>query len=115
MLGVSCESVNFLKAWADDIKSFNGLNHFNINLLADKDRVVAHLYGLIEPTYRDNFSGIPYPCRGLFIIDPEKTLKMMSFHPWSMGRNTSEILRTIDSLQLTRQYNNKVGIVYTIW
>ena len=72
--------------------------------------MVAHLYGLIEPTYRDNFSGIPYPCRGLFIIDPEKTLKMMSFHPWSMGRNTSEILRTIDSLQLTRQYNNKVSI-----
>ena len=71
--------------------------------------MVAHLYGLIEPTYRDNFSGIPYPCRGLFIIDPEKTLKMMSFHPWSMGRNTSEILRTIDSLQLTRQYNNKVS------
>ena len=72
---------------------------------------LAHLYGLIEPTYRDNFTGIPYPCRGLFIIDPDHILKMMSFHPWSMGRNTSEILRTIDSLQLTQQFNNKVKII----
>ena len=57
---------------------------------------------------RDNFSGIPYPCRGLFIIDPEKVLKMMTFHPCSLGRSTKEVLRCIDSLQLTREYNNKV-------
>ncbi len=66
-------------------------------------------FGLIEPTYRDNLSGIPYPCRGLFVIDPSKILRMMSLHPWSMGRSTQELLRTIDSFQLTRQYENKVG------
>ena len=98
----------FLKDWSSDIKSFSELDEFNINLFADEDRSVARKYGLIEPTYRDNFSGIPYPCRGLFIIDPDKILKMMSFHPWSVGRNTGEILRTIDSLQLTRQFHNKV-------
>ena len=65
-------------------------------------------YGLIEPSYRDNFTGIAYPCRGLFLVDPDKILKMMCFHPWSMGRSTEEILRSIDSLQLTRKYENKV-------
>ena len=65
-------------------------------------------YGLIEPTYRDNFSGIAYPCRGLFLVDPDKILKMMCFHPWSLGRSTDEILRSIDSVQLTRKYENKV-------
>ena len=100
----------FLKDWSSDIKSFSDLDEFNINLFADEDRSVARKYGLIEPTYRDNFSGIPYPCRGLFIIDPDKILKMMSFHPWSVGRNTGEILRTVDSLQLTRQFHNKVNI-----
>ena len=110
LLGVSCENVMFLKDWSSDIKSFSDLDEFNINLFADEDRSVARKYGLIEPTYRDNFSGIPYPCRGLFIIDPDKILKMMSFHPWSVGRNTGEILRTVDSLQLTRQFHNKVNM-----
>ena len=63
---------------------------------------------MIEPTYRDNFSGIAYPCRGLFLVDPDKILKMMCFHPWSLGRSTDEILRSIDSVQLTRKYENKV-------
>ena len=65
-------------------------------------------FGLIEPTYRDNLYGIPYPCRGLFIIDPSKVVRQMSFYPWSVGRSTSELLRTIDSLQLTDAFENKV-------
>ena len=65
-------------------------------------------FGLIEPTYRDNLYGIPYPCRGLFIIDPSKVVRQMSFYPWSVGRSTSELIRTIDSLQLTEAFENKV-------
>ena len=53
-------------------------------------------------------TGIPYPCRGLFVIDPEKIVRLMSFHPWSVGRSTNELLRTLDSLQLTRDFENKV-------
>ena len=63
---------------------------------------------MIEPTYRDNLYGIPYPCRGLFIIDPSKVVRQMSFYPWSVGRSTSELIRTIDSLQLTDAFENKV-------
>ena len=69
-------------------------------------------YGLIEPTYRDNMYGIPYPCRGLFIVDPRKTVRMMSFHPWSVGRSTNELIRTLDSLQLTDAFENKVLLYY---
>jgi len=97
-----------LNVWAEDVKCLNKLDKFPITLLADEDRKVAFQYGLIEPSYRDNFSGIAYPCRGLFLVDPDKILKMMCFHPWSMGRSTEEILRSIDSLQLTRKYENKV-------
>ena len=109
MLGVSCEDVNLLHAWSKDITSYYKLDKFPITLLADEDRKVAFQYGLIEPTYRDNFSGIAYPCRGLFLVDPDRILKLMSFHPWSMGRSTGEILRSIDSLQMTRKYNDKVS------
>ncbi|TRY73796.1 hypothetical protein TCAL_02198 [Tigriopus californicus] len=108
LLGISCEDVNLLHDWAGDIKAYYGLEHFPVTLLADESRAVAYLYGLIEPTYRDNFSGIPYPCRGLFIIDPKKIIRMMSFHPWSIGRCTKEIIRSVDSLQLTDSFDNKV-------
>eukprot|EP00095_Tigriopus_kingsejongensis_P005626 maker-scaffold335_size202896-snap-gene-1.18 protein:Tk05626 transcript:maker-scaffold335_size202896-snap-gene-1.18-mRNA-1 annotation:"PREDICTED: peroxiredoxin-6-like" len=108
LLGISCEDVNLLHEWGADIKAYYGLEEFPVTLLADEGRSVAYLYGLIEPTYRDNFSGIPYPCRGLFIIDPKKILRMMSFHPWSMGRCTKEILRSVDSLQMTDLFDNKV-------
>ena len=109
LLGISCEDVSLLVEWSIDIKAYHKLEKFPITLLADEDRKVAFQYGLIEPTYRDNFSGIAYPCRGLFIVDPDKVLKLMSFHPWSMGRSTEEILRSIDSLQMTRRFNEKVS------
>ena len=109
LLGVSCEDVSLLNLWSTDIKAYHKLEKFPITLLADEDRKVAFQFGLIEPTYRDNFSGMAYPCRGLFIVDPDKILKLMSFHPWSMGRSTEEILRSIDSLQMTRKFNDKVN------
>ena len=65
-------------------------------------------YGIIDSSYRNQEHGMPYPCRGLFIIDPHKIVRMMSFHPWSMGRSTKELLRTIDSLQLTQKFEHKV-------
>ena len=65
-------------------------------------------YGLIEPTYRNGVYGTAYPCRGLFLVDPNKTIRLMSFHPWSIGRSTKEILRSIDSLQMTDSFENKV-------
>ena len=108
LLGVSCEDVSLLNLWSTDIKAYHKLEKFPITLLADEDRKLAFQFGLIEPTYRDNFSGMAYPCRGLFIVDPDKILKLMSFHPWSMGRSTEEILRSIDSLQMTRKFNDKV-------
>ena len=101
-----------LETWIADIKYYHNVEDFNVNLLADEDRHVSHLFGLIEPTIRDSYTGIPYPCRGLFIIDPDKVLSMMSLYPWSVGRNISEIIRVVDSLQLTRLYKNSVSICF---
>ena len=103
-----------LETWITDIKYYHNVEDFNINLMADEDRHVSHLFGLIEPTIRDSYTGIPYPCRGLFIIDPDKVLSMMSLYPWSVGRNISEIIRVVDSLQLTRLYKNSVSIAFLI-
>jgi len=109
LLGISCEDVTILNTWADDIRVYYKLPEFPITLFADEDRKVAFQYGLLEPSFRDEFSGMAYPCRAMFIIDPNKVLKYMSFHPWSMGRSTDEALRCIDSLQLTSRFHQMVG------
>ena len=65
-------------------------------------------YGIIDSSYRNPQHGMAYPCRAMVIIDPHKIVRMMSYHPWSMGRSTEEIIRTLDSLQLTQHFEHKV-------
>src|SRR5205085_5468720 len=84
--------------WSRDIEETQGAP-LNFPLIADADRKVSNLYGMIHPN-ADNTMTV----RSVFIIGPDKKVKLMLTYPASTGRNFAELLRVIDSLQLTANY-----------
>src|SRR5262249_62001545 len=85
--------------WAEDIKETQG-HALNFPVIADADRKVSDLYGMIHPNANDTLT-----VRSVFIIDPKKKVRLMLTYPASTGRNFDEILRVIDSLQLTDKHS----------
>jgi thioredoxin-dependent peroxiredoxin len=98
MLAVSVDSVEDHKRWIGDIEDTQKAS-MNFPLLGDSDRKVAKLYDMIHPEANDTLT-----VRSVFIIDPNKKIRTIITYPASTGRNFSEILRVIDSLQLTDGY-----------
>ena len=98
VVGVSVDTVADHHGWAGDIADVTG-NALNFPLLADPDRVVADLYGMIHPNALNTLT-----VRTVFIIAPDKTVKLTLTYPAATGRNFNEILRTIDSLQRTSEH-----------
>ncbi len=84
------------------IKDINETQHCDVNfpIIADEDRTVATLYDMIHPNASEKFT-----VRSLFIIGPDKKVKLFITYPASTGRNFHEVLRVIDSLQLTANYS----------
>jgi alkyl hydroperoxide reductase subunit AhpC len=99
VLGLSVDAVKEHKAWAGDIKETQGYA-LNFPLLADPERKVSDLYGMIHPNANDTLT-----VRSVFVIGPDKKVKLMITYPASTGRNFDEILRVIDSLQLTAKHS----------
>jgi alkyl hydroperoxide reductase subunit AhpC len=97
-IGVSVDPLDSHKGWAGDIKETQGAA-LNFPLLADPDRKVADLYGMIHPNANDTLT-----VRSVFVIDPKKKIRLILTYPASTGRNFQEILRAIDSLQLTDKH-----------
>ncbi|ACB49487.1 MULTISPECIES: peroxiredoxin [Cyanophyceae] len=95
ILALSVDSVDSHKGWINDINETQNTN-VNYPIIADPDRKVADLYGMIHPNSLNNLT-----VRSVFIIDPNKKLRLTLTYPASTGRNFDEILRVIDSLQLT--------------
>ncbi|MCF3933471.1 peroxiredoxin [Acuticoccus sp. M5D2P5] len=95
VMGLSVDQLTDHETWAKDIEETQG-TALNFPLIADHDRKVATLYGMIHPNASDTMT-----VRSVFVIGPDKTLKMSLNYPASTGRNFDEILRVIDSLQLT--------------
>lgn len=95
VIGLSVDPVSDHHKWAKDIEDTQG-HALNFPLLADSDRKVSSLYDMIHPQANDTFT-----VRSVFIIDPKKKIRLILTYPASTGRNFEEILRTIDSLQLT--------------
>ena len=98
VLGLSVDPLQEHRAWSKDIEETQG-TALNFPLLADADRKVSGLYGMIHPN-ADNTLTV----RSVFIIGPDKKIKLTLTYPASTGRNFDEILRVIDSLQLTANY-----------
>jgi len=98
VIGLSVDAVSNHEGWAKDIEETQGAA-LNFPLIADGDRKVSDLYGMIHPN-ADNTMTV----RSVFIIGPDKKVKLTLTYPASTGRNFQEILRVIDSLQLTAGY-----------
>jgi alkyl hydroperoxide reductase subunit AhpC/membrane protein DedA with SNARE-associated domain len=99
VVGLSVDPVDSHKGWVSDIKDATGQD-LNFPLLGDPDHKVADLYGMIHPNASDTMT-----VRSVFVIGPDKKLKLEITYPASTGRNFQEILRVIDSLQLTAKYS----------
>ncbi len=95
VLALSVDSVDSHKGWINDINETQNTT-VNYPIIADPDRKVADAYGMIHPNSLNNLT-----VRSVFIIDPNKKLRLTLTYPASTGRNFDEILRVIDSLQLT--------------
>ena len=96
---LSVDQVDSHRGWIKDINETQN-TQVEFPLIADPDRKVADLYGMIHPNASGNLT-----VRSLFIIGPDKKIKLMIVYPASTGRNFQEILRVIDSLQLTANYS----------
>ncbi|MGG6264240.1 peroxiredoxin [Leptolyngbya sp. AN03gr2] len=99
VLALSVDDVESHKGWVGDIEE---TQHTNLNypILADPDRKVSNLYDMIHPNANNTLT-----VRSVFIIDPSKKLRLTLTYPASTGRNFDELLRVIDSLQLTDNYS----------
>src|SRR5262249_16721727 len=95
VIAVSVDDVPSHKGWIGDIEETQHTK-MNFPILADPDRKVADLYGMIHPNANDTLT-----VRSVFFIDPKKKVRAMITYPASTGRNFAEILRVLDSLQLT--------------
>lgn len=98
VVALSVDDVESHKRWIGDIEETQSTK-LNYPILADPDRKVSDLYGMIHPSANNTLT-----VRSVFIIDPQKKLRLTLTYPASTGRNFDEILRVIDSLQLTDNY-----------
>jgi len=99
VVALSVDGLDSHKGWINDI---NETQHTQVNfpIIADPDKKVALLYDMIHPNASENFT-----VRSVFIIGPDKKIKLTITYPASTGRNFDELLRVIDSLQLTAKYS----------
>jgi thioredoxin-dependent peroxiredoxin len=99
VLAVSVDPVDSHMKWIQDINETQSCN-VNYPIIADSEFKVANLYGMIHPQVTDKFT-----VRSVFIIGPDKKVKLTLTYPASTGRNFNEILRVVDSLQLTASHS----------
>lgn len=100
-IGLSVDDVEAHEAWGVDIKETQG-HALNFPMIADNDKKVANLYGMIHAATDPTVT-----VRAVYVVDPNKKIRLILTYPPSAGRNFAEILRSIDSLQLTD--NEKVS------
>jgi alkyl hydroperoxide reductase subunit AhpC len=98
VIGLSVDPLDSHHGWSKDIEDVTG-NAPNFPMIADPDRKVADLYGMIHPNAADTTT-----VRSVFVIGPDKKVKLTLTYPASTGRNFDELLRVLDSLQLTAKH-----------
>lgn len=98
IIGLSVDPVNSHSGWIKDIEETQNAK-VTYPIIADPDRKVAGLYGMMHPAHDET-----YTVRTVFVIDPKKKIRLMITYPQSCGRNFDEILRVVDSLQLSDKH-----------
>jgi len=99
VVGLSVDPLGSHEQWSRDIEETQG-QKVNFPLIADPDRKVSDLFDMIHPNANDTLT-----VRSVFVVGPDKKVKLTITYPASTGRNFEEILRVIDSLQLTAKYS----------
>jgi thioredoxin-dependent peroxiredoxin len=99
VLAVSVDPLDKHHGWKNDINETQNVS-VDFPIIADEDRKVSNLYGMIHPNVSETAT-----VRSLFIIGPDKKIKLMIVYPASTGRNFNEVLRVIDSLQITAKHS----------
>lgn len=99
VLAVSVDPLDKHMGWRNDINETQNCT-VDFPIIADEDKTVANLYGMLHPN-----ASATATVRSLFVIGPDKKIKLMIVYPASTGRNFNEVLRVIDSLQLTADYS----------
>ncbi|HLF58610.1 MAG TPA: peroxiredoxin [Alphaproteobacteria bacterium] len=99
VIGLSVDRIDSHKGWVKDIEETQG-SRLNYPIVADTDRKIANLYGMMHPAHDEL-----YTVRTVFVIDPKKKIRLMITYPQTTGRNFDEILRVIDSMQLTDKFS----------
>ncbi len=99
MIALSVDDANSHKGWTKDIEETQHTK-LNFPIIADSDRKVSKLYDMIHPEANDTLT-----VRSVFIIDPNKKIRLTLTYPASAGRNFQELLRVLDSLQLTDHHS----------
>jgi alkyl hydroperoxide reductase subunit AhpC len=99
VIALSVDSVESHKGWINDINETQGVE-VNFPIIGDENREIALAYDMIHPN-----ASLTATVRSLFVIAPDKSIKLTITYPASTGRNFQEILRVIDSLQLTANYS----------
>jgi alkyl hydroperoxide reductase subunit AhpC len=107
LIGVSVDDVESHKGWSADIADTQG-TALNFPLIGDESRVVASLYGMIHPKALATAT-----VRTVFIIAPDKTVRLTLTYPASIGRNIDEILRVLDGLQLSSKFPVSTPVNWT--
>ncbi|XP_077573280.1 peroxiredoxin-6 [Stigmatopora nigra] len=104
MIALSVDSVEDHRGWSTDVMAFNSQDSSPLPfpIIADHKRELATKLGMLDPDEIDG-DGIPLTARCVFVVGPDKRLKLSILYPATTGRNFDEILRVIDSLQLTAQ------------
>ena len=98
VIGLSVDSVESHEKWESDIGETQG-TPVNFPMIGDPDRTVSNLYDMIHPNANDTMT-----VRSVFVVGPDKKVKLTITYPASTGRNFDEVLRVIDSLQLTAKF-----------
>ncbi|XP_025114115.1 peroxiredoxin-6-like [Pomacea canaliculata] len=107
VFALSCDGVESHIGWSKDVMDYAGeKGDLPYPIIADEKRNLAVKLGMVDPDEKDA-KGLPLTCRAVFIIGPDKRLKLSILYPATTGRNFDEILRVLDSLQLTAR--NKVA------
>jgi len=102
---LSCDPVTSHTKWLEDVVA-HCENKITIDfpIIADPTREISVKYGMLDPNIKDK-EGLPLTCRAVFIIGPDKKLKLSLNYPASVGRNMDEIVRVVDALQLSAKYS----------
>jgi thioredoxin-dependent peroxiredoxin len=99
IIGISVDDLESHKGWINDINETQNTT-VNFPLIADPERKIATLYDMLDPTSTDNLTA-----RSVYVIGPDKKVKVIITYPASTGRNFDEVLRALDSVQLTANYS----------